>query len=225
VLWREYKGQTLDEDQIRELLQRRVLLEPVTIEGAGAVVLQLMDSGDLAEIPVPTGGPRRFGAKPTRGSRTSRRAPGRRTARVGDEGDSATPPTDGAAGPKARRPKASNPREAGSTPAKTGDGFGAAALGSCPLCGSAVVEQEKSFGCSGWRQGCKFAIWKTIAGKSIGVRTAQALLRQGRTPLLRGFRSKAGNRFEARLKLDGGEVRFDFDPDDRHRPPGSADTV
>ncbi len=88
-----------------------------------------------------------------------------------------------------------------------------------------MIEQEKSFGCSGWKQGCKFAIWKTIAGKAIGVRTAQALLKQGRTPLLRGFRSRAGNRFEARLKLDGGEVRFDFDGGDGRRPPKGPDAV
>ena len=95
-------------------------------------------------------------------------------------------------------------------PAEPTDGFASVALGPCPLCGSGVVEQAKSYGCSGWKQGCKFAIWKTIAGKAIGVRTAQSLLKSGRTPLLKGFRSKAGKPFEARLKLEGGEVRFDF---------------
>ena len=63
---------------------------------------------------------------------------------------------------------------------------------------AAVVEQERSYGCSGWRAGCKFAIWKTIAEKKIGVRTAQSLLRKGRSPLLKGFTSKAGKRFDAR---------------------------
>jgi DNA topoisomerase-3 len=85
-------------------------------------------------------------------------------------------------------------------------------LGPCPLCGSAIVDQPKSYGCSGWQRGCKFVIWKTIAGKRIGVRTAQALIRQGRSPVLKGFESKSGKPFDARLKLDGGEVRFDFGP-------------
>ena len=49
-----------------------------------------------------------------------------------------------------------------------------------------------------------------IAGKAIGIRTVQSLLKSGRSPLLKGFRSKAGKSFEARLKLDGGEVRLDF---------------
>jgi DNA topoisomerase-3 len=83
-------------------------------------------------------------------------------------------------------------------------------LGPCPRCGSEVVDQPKSFSCSGWQKGCKFAIWKTIAGKRIGVRTVQALLSEGRSDLLKGFKSKAGKPFEARLKLEQGEVRFAF---------------
>ena len=30
----------------------------------------------------------------------------------------------------------------------------------CPVCGNPVVESEKSFGCSNWKNGCKFTIWK-----------------------------------------------------------------
>jgi DNA topoisomerase-3 len=35
-------------------------------------------------------------------------------------------------------------------------------LGNCPVegCGGAVVEAPKSFGCSRWREGCKFALWR-----------------------------------------------------------------
>jgi DNA topoisomerase-3 len=85
-----------------------------------------------------------------------------------------------------------------------------APLGSCPLCGSVVVDQGKSYGCSEWRSGCRFAIWKRISGKFIGTRSARALLRDGRTSVLKGFESKAGKRFEARLKLNRGVVTFDF---------------
>ncbi len=56
---------------------------------------------------------------------------------------------------------------------------------------------------------------RPIAGKAIGVRTAQSLLKTGHTALLKGFRSKAGKPFEARLKLEAGEVRFDFGVGDR----------
>jgi DNA topoisomerase III len=104
------------------------------------------------------------------------------------------------------------------------DGFASVALGKCPLCGSDVVEQPKSYGCSGWKQGCRFTVWKTIAGKAIGVRAVQSLLKNGQSPLLKGFRSKTGKPFDARLKLEGGEVRFDFHANDRSkRPPAPPD--
>lgn len=30
----------------------------------------------------------------------------------------------------------------------------------CPLCGKPVQENIKAFGCSGWREGCRFTLWK-----------------------------------------------------------------
>ena len=83
-------------------------------------------------------------------------------------------------------------------------------LGNCPLCGAEVRDQNKSYSCSGWKAGCKFVIWKTMAGKRIGVRSAKALLTKGETGRLKGFKSNAGKSFDARLKLVDGEVRFDF---------------
>ena len=58
VLWREYKDHSFDDNQIRQLLQRRVLLEPLVAGESGRVVIQLLDSDELAEIPVPVGGKR-----------------------------------------------------------------------------------------------------------------------------------------------------------------------
>jgi DNA topoisomerase-3 len=87
-----------------------------------------------------------------------------------------------------------------------------AGLGNCPLCGAEVREQQKSYSCSGWKQGCKFVIWKTMAGKKISARTAKSLLTKGVTSRLKGFKSKAGKPFDARLKLVDGKVQFDFSP-------------
>ena len=33
-------------------------------------------------------------------------------------------------------------------------------LGNCPVCGKPIMENKKAFGCSGWREGCPFVIWK-----------------------------------------------------------------
>src|SRR5436305_11148878 len=53
VIWREQAGRSLADDQIRELLQHRVLLRPLAREGSGPVVLRLTDAGAVVEIPVP----------------------------------------------------------------------------------------------------------------------------------------------------------------------------
>ena len=114
--------------------------------------------------------------------------------------------------PRSRRPKADpSAKTSDAPPKKKATAKAKGDLGICPLCGAKVVEQDRSFGCSGWRDGCKFTIWKTIAGKKLSARTAQALLKRGKSPLLKGFKSKAGKPFDARLKLDNGEVRFDFE--------------
>ncbi|MGE5390625.1 MAG: DNA topoisomerase 3 [Deltaproteobacteria bacterium] len=83
-------------------------------------------------------------------------------------------------------------------------------LGTCPLCGNPVIESPRGYSCSGWREGCKFVIWKTIAGKNVSITNARRMLKQGRTNLIKGFKSKKGGTFNAFLKLDGGEVLFEF---------------
>ena len=34
------------------------------------------------------------------------------------------------------------------------------AFGKCPVCGRDILENTKSFYCAGWKQGCKFSLWK-----------------------------------------------------------------
>lgn len=84
-------------------------------------------------------------------------------------------------------------------------------IGKCPLCGGDVIEGQKGYGCSKWKEGCKFVIWKKIAGSKISDRTAKELLTNGQTFKKLKFTSKAGKKFEAGLKLDKGVVKFDFD--------------
>jgi DNA topoisomerase III len=92
-----------------------------------------------------------------------------------------------------------------------GSSTGGAPLGTCPRCGSPVVVTKKSYGCSAWKSGCKFAIWKTISGKRISAAQAKQLLTKGRTGQIKGFKSKAGKPYSAALKLDEGhQVRLEF---------------
>jgi DNA topoisomerase-3 len=83
-------------------------------------------------------------------------------------------------------------------------------LGTCPLCGGDIVIGQKAYGCSNWKQGCPFKIWKTIAKKNITQAIVKDLLTHGRTGTLEGFTSKAGKPFSTKLKLEGGEVQMDF---------------
>ncbi len=95
--------------------------------------------------------------------------------------------------------------------AGNGSSTGGASLGACPKCGSPVVETKKSYGCSTWKTGCKFAIWKTVSGKRISAAQAKQLLTKGKTGQIKGFKSKAGKPYSAALKLDEGhQVRLEF---------------
>jgi DNA topoisomerase-3 len=80
---------------------------------------------------------------------------------------------------------------------------GSSGIGSCPACRQGVVrETPKAFGCSRWRQGCKFTIWKKLAGKTLTAHQVRQLLAGNKTRKLKGFRSKKGNKFDAALVLD-----------------------
>lgn len=99
-----------------------------------------------------------------------------------------------------------------SAPARNGVKGGKEPLGQCPLCGRDVVDFPKSYGCTGYREGCKFAIWKEIAGKKITPTQAGTLLKKGKTGILKGFKSKEKKPFEAALALSKeGKVTFQFE--------------
>lgn len=83
-------------------------------------------------------------------------------------------------------------------------------LGDCPLCGKPVLENKKAYGCSGWKEGCRFVIWKEMASKRITPTQAKKLLCNGRSDLIKGFKSKAGKSFDASLALKEGRVVFEF---------------
>lgn len=86
-------------------------------------------------------------------------------------------------------------------------------VGTCPRCGGDIIEGQKGFGCTRWREGCSFVVWKTpICGKVLTRSQVKSLLKKGKTPLIKGFKSKSGksfmayvvweNRDEAKLKLE-----------------------
>ena len=82
-------------------------------------------------------------------------------------------------------------------------------IGKCPICGNAVVEGEKSFGCTNWKNGCRYTIWKDdkyIAsfGKTVSKEMVQLLLKNGKVGF-RNLKSKKGNTFSAYFKYEKNE--------------------
>lgn len=83
-------------------------------------------------------------------------------------------------------------------------------VGHCPLCGKDIIESNKSFYCSGFKEGCKFSVWKTIAGKKISKTNIKQLLENGVTTEIKGFKAKSGKQFNAKLQIINGEIKFLF---------------
>lgn len=87
-------------------------------------------------------------------------------------------------------------------------------LGVCPRCQSEVIQGNKGYGCSSWKDGCSFVIWKKpICGKVLTPSQVKSLLKKGKTPLIKGFKSKNGKSFAAFLVWDhaeSGKLKFDF---------------
>lgn len=88
----------------------------------------------------------------------------------------------------------------------------------CPGCGGHIVRTGYGFACENRNRdgsGCYFSVGK-IAGKDISEKEIQALLTNGKTEILKGFKSKSGKKFQAALKLEQNEegiysIAFDFE--------------
>lgn len=87
-----------------------------------------------------------------------------------------------------------------------------AEIGICPKCGKELRELNWGWGCTGYNDGCKFSISNEIAHKKITAEQAKALLQNGETELIKGFKSAAGKSFDAKLTLDENQkVVFKFE--------------
>ena len=89
----------------------------------------------------------------------------------------------------------------------------------CPACGGQLVKKSFGYGCANYKpedeNSCRFAIG-TIAGKTLSASNVKQLITDGKTETIRGFKSKAGKKFDACLILEKDEngkpvVNFDFD--------------
>ena len=77
----------------------------------------------------------------------------------------------------------------------------------CPKCNNKLISREKLVQC----KACDFKLWKTISGKKLSNSQINILLSKKCTNLIEGFISKAGKKFDAKLELVDGVVKFKFD--------------
>ena len=86
-----------------------------------------------------------------------------------------------------------------------------ASYGICPLCKKPVRKTKFGYGCSGYKDGCKFSIGQ-IAGKSLTEKQVETLLSGKQTAKIKGFKKKDGSVFDAALSLDSeGKIKFIFE--------------
>ena len=79
-------------------------------------------------------------------------------------------------------------------------------LGKCPGCGSDVIEGEKGYGCTNWKGGCKFVVWKNdkfLSSLQVTPNkfTVMKLLDTGEV-FSSSFTNKKGTKFSAYLKYE-----------------------
>lgn len=94
---------------------------------------------------------------------------------------------------------------------KNFDGFIGDVAGACPICGRNVTRTSFGYGCSGYRDGCRFSSGNVICGKVISLENMKKLLENGVTDVIEGFVSKkTGKEFSARIALENGKTVFKF---------------
>ncbi len=92
-------------------------------------------------------------------------------------------------------------------------------MGDCPVCGKPVREKGRVYACDTDRA-CSFVIFKSVAKRDVSRRSATQLIKSGRTPVLKGFKSRQGKPFDAALVLkEDGTVGFEFPPRDWEKGP------
>lgn len=99
-------------------------------------------------------------------------------------------------------------------------------LGTCPACGLPVVEGKMGYGCTGYKGGCTFVIWKTskrpmLQGISFTAADAKKFL-AGQKVLKRNLKKKDGGTFDAYLRMTydpNSPYGVSIDPDFTERPP------
>lgn len=138
------------------------------------------------------------GAQAARGKRTRLQAAPASAAARGGRAASAAAGEAAAAESVAYAPAASAPVAAPASSAAAGR----RGLGPCPApgCGGTIIIGRRGYGCSHYKTGCRFVVWKEQHGASLTPADIAGLLRSGTTAAME-LSDPAGRRFRGRLRL------------------------
>lgn len=90
---------------------------------------------------------------------------------------------------------------------------------SCPKCGSPMAFYPKVARCLNAE--CQLVIFRTMAGKELSDEQLKTLIEKGRTGVIKGFRKKDGNTFDASVALNADfKTEFAFEERKQARKPG-----
>ena len=83
----------------------------------------------------------------------------------------------------------------------------------CPCCGKEMTGGRFSISCDAEKGGCGLVIRREMAGKTLPEAVLKALCEGRTTPVVKGFTSKAGKKFDAalRVNMEKKDVAFVFD--------------
>lgn len=90
------------------------------------------------------------------------------------------------------------------------------AFGKCPICGNDIIEGKKGFGCSNWKMGCKFVIWKEdefikSINKKITKTIVKKLLKSGKAEV-KGIVDKDSTKYDGYISYvkNSGDNNFSW---------------
>lgn len=98
--------------------------------------------------------------------------------------------------------KAATPRKRKASSKENAANAGPTIIGDCPRpgCGGTIFMGKKGYGCSHYKEGCKFVIWKENHGRTLTDSQVKALIEKGRTGKLK-LTSEEGTSYEGKLVL------------------------
>lgn len=89
----------------------------------------------------------------------------------------------------------------------------------CPCCGKPMTKGKFSIYCQASSGGCGFKIPLEASGKSLTHEQIEALASGGSTKLIKGFTSKSGSKFDAKIRVNKEERKCEFAFDDHSDEP------